>query len=304
MTDINFAAIGINHSHIYGQVDCLMRAGAQFVAFHADEDDLAARVRREISAGQARRRPARDPRGSRRSHMVAHLRHPGRARRDCHRGDAARQGRDERQAGHDHLRPARRDQARAGGDRPHLSRSAIPSISRPAPRSRPANWSSPGRHRQGGQHGRPRARTRSATTSGPTGSSTASAMAASSATSPATSSSSSCSSPARLDAEVVSASVANRGNPEQAGAAGCRRRASAARPTPRAISASTGSRPTGLPTWGDGRLTILGTEGYIELRKYIDIAGRPGHGPPVPRRQARARATSIAPTSICPTAGS
>lgn len=34
--------------------------------------------------------------------------------------------------------------------------------------------------------------------------------------------------------------------------------------------------PDGLPTWGDGRLTILGTEGYIELRKYIDIAGRSG----------------------------
>ncbi len=34
--------------------------------------------------------------------------------------------------------------------------------------------------------------------------------------------------------------------------------------------------PDGLPTWGDGRLTILGTEGYIECRKYVDIAGRPG----------------------------
>jgi predicted dehydrogenase len=34
--------------------------------------------------------------------------------------------------------------------------------------------------------------------------------------------------------------------------------------------------PDGLPTWGDGRLVILGTEGYIELRKYVDIAGRPG----------------------------
>lgn len=34
--------------------------------------------------------------------------------------------------------------------------------------------------------------------------------------------------------------------------------------------------PDGLPTWGDGRLFILGTEGYIELRKYVDIAGRPG----------------------------
>lgn len=34
--------------------------------------------------------------------------------------------------------------------------------------------------------------------------------------------------------------------------------------------------PDGLPTWGDGRLTIIGTDGYIELRKYVDIAGRDG----------------------------
>ncbi len=34
--------------------------------------------------------------------------------------------------------------------------------------------------------------------------------------------------------------------------------------------------PDALPTWGDGRLTILGTEGYIELRKYVDVAGQPG----------------------------
>ena len=34
--------------------------------------------------------------------------------------------------------------------------------------------------------------------------------------------------------------------------------------------------PDGLATWGDGRMFILGTEGYIEMRKYIDIAGRPG----------------------------
>ena len=34
--------------------------------------------------------------------------------------------------------------------------------------------------------------------------------------------------------------------------------------------------PAGLPTWGDGRLTVLGSEGYLELRKYVDIAGRAG----------------------------
>lgn len=34
--------------------------------------------------------------------------------------------------------------------------------------------------------------------------------------------------------------------------------------------------PDALPNWGDGRLTILGTDGYIELRKYVDVAGQPG----------------------------
>ena len=29
--------------------------------------------------------------------------------------------------------------------------------------------------------------------------------------------------------------------------------------------------PDGLRTWGDGRLFLLGTEGYIELRKYINV---------------------------------
>jgi predicted dehydrogenase len=47
--------------------------------------------------------------------------------------------------------------------------------------------------------------------------------------------------------------------------------------------------PDGLGVWGDGRLFILGTEGYIELRKYLDIAGRPGgnHLFIVDRKQTR-----------------
>ncbi len=35
--------------------------------------------------------------------------------------------------------------------------------------------------------------------------------------------------------------------------------------------------PDGLSTWGDGRTVVLGTEGYIELRKYVDVA-RGGRG--------------------------
>jgi predicted dehydrogenase len=34
--------------------------------------------------------------------------------------------------------------------------------------------------------------------------------------------------------------------------------------------------PDGLATWGDARLTILGTDGFIEIRKNIDIGGKSG----------------------------
>lgn len=78
-----------------------------------------------------------------------------------------------------------------------------------------------------------------------------------------------------MDAEIVASAVANRGLPEVpdfedygeillrgGGASGFIR-----------VDWFT---PDGLPVWGDGRLFLLGTEGFIELRKYLDIAGRPG----------------------------
>jgi predicted dehydrogenase len=34
--------------------------------------------------------------------------------------------------------------------------------------------------------------------------------------------------------------------------------------------------PGGLGVWGDGRLFVLGTEGYLEVRKYCDLGGAPG----------------------------
>ncbi len=34
--------------------------------------------------------------------------------------------------------------------------------------------------------------------------------------------------------------------------------------------------PDGLPTWGDGRMFLVGAEGTLELRKNLDIAGRAG----------------------------
>jgi predicted dehydrogenase len=77
------------------------------------------------------------------------------------------------------------------------------------------------------------------------------------------------------DAEVVTATVGNFANPsdlafEDFGEAVLR--------SPQGLGyiSLNWYTPDGLSNWGDGRLTIVGTDGYIELRKYIDIAGRPG----------------------------
>ncbi|GAB1454529.1 hypothetical protein MASR2M47_45850 [Draconibacterium sp.] len=59
--------------------------------------------------------------------------------------------------------------------------------------------------------------------------------------------------------------------------------------------------PDGLATWGDGRTFILGTEGYIEMRKYIDIAGRTGGDHLFLINQKKQNIT-IAHKFTCPTA--
>ena len=60
---IKFAAIGLNHSHIYGQVDCLLREGAEFVAFHAPEDFLAEPFGQKYPQARRVADRARHPRG-------------------------------------------------------------------------------------------------------------------------------------------------------------------------------------------------------------------------------------------------
>ena len=72
------------------------------------------------------------------------------------------------------------------------------------------------------------------------------------------------------DAEVTLASVANYANPDDPGLQDFGEVA---------LRSDRGHgyirvdwyTPDALPAWGDGRLTILGTEGYIELRKYVDV---------------------------------
>ena len=63
MSALRFAAVGLNHNHIYGQVNCLLRAGAELVAFHAVEDDLAAEFAQAFPQAKRVADKRGDPRG-------------------------------------------------------------------------------------------------------------------------------------------------------------------------------------------------------------------------------------------------
>jgi len=77
------------------------------------------------------------------------------------------------------------------------------------------------------------------------------------------------------DAEIVSASVGNFANPGDPGLDDFGEMLLRSE-RGRGYARLDWYTPDGLATWGDGRLTVLGTDGYMELRKNIDIAGRPG----------------------------
>lgn len=95
--------------------------------------------------------------------------------------------------------------------------------------------------------------------------------AASSAISAATKSSSTCSMPGEEDGTVSRSRIANYAHPqypELDDFGDC------------AINGANGTTfyfrvdwftPDGLRTWGDGRTIIIGTKGYIEIRKYVDV---------------------------------
>lgn len=269
---IKFAAIGINHGHIFGQVDCLLREGAEFVAFHAIEDDLAKTFGDKYP--QAKRVANRDEilddetipliltaaiPGDRAEIAAAAMRHgkdvmsdkPGMTSLDelrTLRHVQAETGRIFSVLYSEHFETRSTVKAgelvRAGaiGDVIHtvgLGPHAIRNLTRPA-------WFFE-RSRYGGilcdiaSHQCEQFLFFANT----------------------------------LDVEVISATVANRAHPETPGlqdVGDIHLRA----PNATGYIRVDWFTPAGLPTWGDGRLTILGTEGYIELRKYVDIAGRPG----------------------------
>ena len=269
---IKFAAIGINHNHIFGQVDCLLREGAEFVAFHAIEDDLAKTFSEKYP--QAKRVADRAAiledetvalvltsaiPGDRAEIAATAMRHgkdvmsdkPGMVSLDelrTLRHVQAETGRIFSVLYSEHFETRSTVKAgelvRAGaiGEVIHtvgLGPHAIRNNTRPA-------WFFE-RSRYGGIL---------------------------------------CDIGAHqceqflffantLEAEVISATVANRAHPDKPGLQDVGDIHFKA-PNATGYVRVDWFTPEGLPTWGDGRLTILGTEGYIELRKYIDVAGRPG----------------------------
>jgi predicted dehydrogenase len=272
MSDIKFAAIGINHAHIYGQVECLKRAGAQFVAFHAIEDDLAKTFGERFP--EARR--VSDPGAILEDASIAVVvtaAIPGDRADICLA--AMRAGKDVLTdkpgmttfAQLDEIKRVQKETGRifsvlysehfevpAAVEAGNLiAAGAIGQVVNTVglgPHSLRLNnrpdWFFT-RNRYGGilcdiaSHQFEQFLFFSGA----------------------------------MDGEVVSASVANRGNPNRPGLQDVGDAHIRTANTSGYIRVDWFT-PEGLPTWGDGRLTILGTEGYIELRKYVDIAGRPG----------------------------
>ena len=272
MKPVRFAVVGINHNHIYGQVNCLLNAGAEFVGFHAKEDDLAAEFFAKY-AGVPRvddeRRLIEDPSID----LIVSAAIPG--DRAGIALTAMRAGKDVMvdkpgMVTLDQLAELRKVQAETGrifsvlysehfenratvkaGEL--VAAGAIGKVvstagfgpHRMRPKMRPSWFFE--RERYGGilvdiaSH-------QCEQFLFFTGSDTA---------------------------EILSARVANRAHQQWPGVqdSGDIHLATA---DANGFIRVDWFTPEGLPVWGDGRLFITGTEGMIELRKYVDVAGRPG----------------------------
>lgn len=269
---IKFAAIGVNHAHIYGQVDCLKRAGAQFVGFYSAEDDLAATFGAKYPEAPRVSDPAvllEDPS----IQIITTAAIPGDRAEICLA--AMRHGKDVLTdkpgmisfAQFDEIRRVQKETGRifsvlysehfevpAAVEAGNLIASgAIGKVVNTigmGPHSLRLNnrpdWFFT-RNRYGGilcdiaSHQFEQFLFFSGA----------------------------------MDGEVVSASVANRNNPHRPGLQDVGDAHVRTQNTTGYVRVDWYT-PEGLPTWGDGRLTILGTEGYIELRKYVDIDGKSG----------------------------
>ncbi|MEZ2222101.1 Gfo/Idh/MocA family protein [Rhizobium sp. RCC_161_2] len=272
MSALRFAAIGINHDHIYGQVNVMLRAGAELVAFHAIEDDLAAvfaerfpqakRVadKREILEDRSIALIVSAAISSERAGLaIEAMRHgkdvmldkPGMVTLDQLAEVRRVQAETKRIVSilySEHFETASTVKAgelvKAGaiGKVIHTTGLGPHRLRKP---TRP-EWFFD-RKRYGGII--------------------------------ADIASHQCEQflffAGSLEAEILSATVSNRANPETPGLQDYGD-FHVRTPDVTGYVRVDWFTPDGLSTWGDGRLFIVGTEGTIELRKYIDVAGRPG----------------------------
>ena len=193
---IRFAAIGLNHGHINGQVEAVIARGRRAGLVLREGGGPRRRLRQAVPAGEARAPSEQEILEDSQVQLVvsaaiANERAPAR-----HPGDAARQGLHVRQAGDDDARAARRGAQRPGGDPAHL----LDPLQRAArePGHGEGRRAGEGRgHRPGDPDDRPRAAPHEPEDPPGLVLRDGSATAASSATSRRTSSTSSCSSPAR-----------------------------------------------------------------------------------------------------------
>lgn len=272
MTKLRFAAIGINHAHIHGQIDCLVRAGAEFVGFHAPEDDLAkAFAERYPQAPRVadRQRLLEDSTIS----LIVSAGIP--ADRAPIGIEVMRHGKDYMSdkpgmTSLEQLAEVRRVQAETKRiysicySEHFETRSTVKAGELVAAGAigRVINTTGLGPHKLKNLP-RPdwfyrRERTGGILTDIASHQCEQFLFFANA-----------------LDAEVVAATVANRANPETPELQDFGELLLRAGDTTGYVRVDWFT-PDGLPTWGDGRLTILGTDGTLELRKYIDIAGQPG----------------------------
>jgi predicted dehydrogenase len=272
MSTLRFAAIGINHAHIHGQIDCLLRAGAELVGFHAPEDDLAKPF--------AERYP-QAPRVAERKHLLEDSTIPliisaGIPVERAPLGvEVMRHGKDYMtdkpgMTSLDQLEEVRRVQAETKRiysvcySEHFETRSTVKAGELVASGAigKVVNTTGLGPHKLKNLP-RPDWFYRREKTGGIL----------------TDIASHQCEQflffADALDATVVAATVANRANPQTPELQDFGEMLLRAGDVTGYVRVDWFT-PDGLPIWGDGRLTVLGTEGYLELRKYIDIAGQPG----------------------------
>ena len=272
MNHIRFAAVGLNHGHIYGQVEIMRRAGAELAAFHAIEDDLA-RAFSERYPGVARvtdrRRILEDPGIT----LILSAAIP--AERAEIGIAAMRHGKDfmvdkPGMTSLEQLAELRRVQAETGRiysvcySEHFETRSTVRAgeLVRGGAIGKVVNTTGLGPHRLN-KRLRPawfwqRAKYGGILTDIASHQCEQFLFFADA-----------------LDAEVVASTVANRVNPETPELQDFGEMLLRTRDVTGYVRVDWFT-PDGLPTWGDGRLVILGSEGYIDIRKYVDIAGTPG----------------------------